>query len=73
MPRGDLPTGVPSSLRWRTSSFSGEGNCVEVASDGVNVLLRDSKNPAGPRLTLTPGAWTAFLAAIRDGEFNPAS
>ena len=44
-------------LRWRKSSYSGNGggNCVEVASnlpDGVAV--RDSKNPDGPRLA-TPG------------------
>jgi hypothetical protein len=38
-----------SEARWRKSTRSGEGNCVEVADNlpGV-VAVRDSKDPAGP-------------------------
>jgi hypothetical protein len=51
---------------WRKASASGNGNCVEVAVNlpGV-VAVRDSKDPAGPALTLTPEAWRAFTARLR--------
>ncbi|MFJ2646205.1 DUF397 domain-containing protein [Streptomyces sp. NPDC087420] len=57
---------------WRKSSFSGDqGNCVEVA-DGVSgrvqdapvTLVRDSKSPAGPRLTFSADAWASFLTTV---------
>ncbi|WBP91046.1 DUF397 domain-containing protein [Kitasatospora cathayae] len=60
-----------SGANWRKSSLSGEtGACVEVA-DGVPGLLpvRDSKDPHGPSLLFTADAWTAFIAAVRAGEF----
>lgn len=70
---GERPNGAPGHLRWRTSSFSGEGNCVEVAADAPNIMLRDSKDPAGPRLAVGAGEWAAFLTAIRAGEFDSTS
>ncbi|TDC56129.1 DUF397 domain-containing protein [Actinomadura sp. KC345] len=57
-------TGAP----WRTSSHSGSGDqCVEVAplSDDLRAV-RDSKDPDGPALVLTPRAWRALLVAIRN-------
>jgi hypothetical protein len=55
-------------LTWRRSSHSGDqgGDCVEIAatpasSPTPNLLIRDSKNPAGPHLTLGPAAFTTFL------------
>ena len=59
---------------WRKSSFSrgNGGACVEVAilpgatEDGASlVAVRDSKDPAGPALVLTPGEWRAFLSGVR--------
>lgn len=57
-------------VAWRKSSRSGETgqtNCVEVAFGGT-VAVRDSKNPAGPILTVSPVAWRAFLSvpSLRD-------
>ena len=52
---------------WRKSFRSAnEGNCVEVADNlpGV-VLVRDSKDPAGPSLAFTPGSWRCLLASLR--------
>ncbi len=49
---------------WIKSSYStDEGpDCVEVATpDETHILVRDTKNPTGPRLTLTPAAWATFL------------
>ncbi|MFJ7047290.1 DUF397 domain-containing protein [Streptomyces sp. NPDC101112] len=53
-------------LTWRKSSHSGDqgGDCVEIAappSSSPTLLIRDSKNPAGPHLTLGPAAFTTFL------------
>jgi hypothetical protein len=63
---------------WRKSTRSnGQSNCVEVADglaseDGPQrvIALRDSKDPAGPRLVFTPAGWDAFTAGVRDGEFD---
>jgi hypothetical protein len=48
---------------WIKSSYStDEGpDCVEVAPTAAHILVRDSKNPAGPRLALAAATWTAFL------------
>lgn len=57
-----------SRAEWRTSSYSSSngGQCVEVAPNlpGV-VVVRDSKNPAGPALVFTRAQWRAFLATAR--------
>ncbi|MFE0760786.1 DUF397 domain-containing protein [Streptomyces smyrnaeus] len=50
---------------WHKSSYSSEqgGACLEVATcPDAQVHIRDSKNPAGPTLTLTPAAWAQFTA-----------
>ena len=53
---------------WRTASAStANGDCVEVAITPGTVLVRDSKDPDGPRLTVSAQAWRAVLASIREG------
>jgi len=32
--------------------------------------MRDSKDPDGPKLVFTPAEWAAFVAGVRDGEFD---
>jgi hypothetical protein len=55
-----------TNARWRKSTRStNNGTCVEVAFVGDVVATRDSKNPSGPVLVVTPAAWTAFLASVR--------
>ncbi|SCG79405.1 protein of unknown function [Micromonospora echinaurantiaca] len=52
---------------WRKSTRSGtQGECVEVADNlpGV-VLVRDSKDPSGPVLTVGPHNWRAFVDFAR--------
>ncbi|MGJ5897303.1 DUF397 domain-containing protein [Streptomyces niveiscabiei] len=49
---------------WRKASYSGDqgGDCVEIASTPLTrIAIRDSKNPAGPHLTLHPTAFSEFL------------
>lgn len=57
--------------RFRKSSFSGGGGCVEVRllPDG-HIAVRDSKDLSLPANQYTSSAWTAFLAGIRAGEFD---
>ncbi|MFC4588310.1 DUF397 domain-containing protein [Sphaerisporangium corydalis] len=58
---------------WRKSFRSGNngGECVEIATNLPSVVaVRDSKNPNGPVLTLTPRAWRAFLGGVNGSQFN---
>ena len=51
---------------WHTSSYStNEGSCVEVAPAPDRVLVRDSKDPDGPALTVPTPAWRTFLTPWR--------
>ncbi|KUL46424.1 DUF397 domain-containing protein [Streptomyces regalis] len=55
---------IPAGIQWRKSSYSGDqgGSCVEIAETPHTTLaIRDSKNPAGPILTLEPAAFSAFV------------
>jgi hypothetical protein len=55
--------GTCVQVGWRTSSYSANGgDCVEVAATPERVLVRDSKNPAGPALTVPTPAWRTFLS-----------
>lgn len=51
-----------SRTRWRKSSFTGEGNCVELA---FGAGVRDSKNPTGGHLTVNTLAYQALLQFAR--------
>lgn len=55
-----------SELRWRRSSRSGPNgdNCVEVATARARVFVRDSKDPDGGMLTVSPAEWRTFLADV---------
>ncbi|NED02114.1 DUF397 domain-containing protein [Streptomyces sp. SID6648] len=61
--------------RWFTSSYSENGGaCVEVATNlaaphGI-VPVRDSKNVAGPALTVPAAAFSAFVAGVRAGDLG---
>lgn len=59
------------ALDWRKSTRSNTGACLEVALDGEIVLVRDSKRPYGPILSIPPGAWAVLLAQLR-GSAQPA-
>jgi hypothetical protein len=56
---------------FRKSSYSGaQGDCVEVAATTGGRAIRDSKNPHGPLLHLSPHGWHAFLAAAKHGTLD---
>jgi Domain of unknown function (DUF397) len=61
-----------SGAAWRKSARSGGAtNCVEVAGGlPLIVAVRDSKDPAGPKLTFAFGAWDTFTARVKSGNYN---
>ncbi|TDD84785.1 DUF397 domain-containing protein [Actinomadura darangshiensis] len=63
---------TPAAPTWRKSSHSQGGGteCVEVAQVSDKRAVRDSKDPAGPVLSLTPGAWTSLLSTIKTGAHD---
>ncbi|CAM5256111.1 toxin [Streptomyces xanthochromogenes] len=58
--------------RWRKSTYSGgDGcNCLEVADDVPHIVpVRDSKTaPHGPTLVFRAGAWSAFIADVKESN-----
>jgi hypothetical protein len=56
---------------WRMSTHSnGQANCVEVNLAPDAVAIRDSKNPIGAVLSVTPAAWSGFTTTIKQGNLG---
>ena len=59
---------------WRKSRYSGGSentDCVELTRlDGTEIGVRDSKNPAGGHLSLSPEALGRLLARIKSGDLE---
>jgi hypothetical protein len=67
---GESSEETRAEARWIRSSFSADGNCVEVAWQGAHVLVRDSKDRGGPCLKFSTAEWQAFLDGTEAGEFS---
>lgn len=68
MDRADL-----TGLTWRKSTRSGGdgGDCVEAAKTPLRMIaVRDSKNPTGPTLVLTPAEWRTFLTTVKHSDLD---
>jgi hypothetical protein len=71
-----MPTDGNSILReahWVKSSRSAGngGACVEVARNLPGVVgVRDSKDPTGPALAVTPAAWLSFASAVKNDRLG---
>ena len=55
---------------WRKSTFSEAGNCVEIACEGQVVLVRDSKDCAGPVPEIPASKWRTFVGRVKAGGFD---
>ncbi|MFF8610167.1 DUF397 domain-containing protein [Streptomyces sp. NPDC015346] len=58
-------------IHWRKSSFSedSDGNCLELATHGGDILVRESDDPEVVVRT-SPQKLRAFLAGVKAGEFD---
>lgn len=65
-----LPDPDGGSLVWRRSTFCNATTCVEVASSGRTVLVRDSEFPDGPVLKCSDLVWHTFLRAAIAGKYD---
>ncbi|MFD4693767.1 MULTISPECIES: DUF397 domain-containing protein [unclassified Streptomyces] len=71
-----IDNGVPADsltdVTWMKSHHSNpSGNCVEMALlPGGDVAVRNSRHPQGPALVYTEAEVRAFLAGVRDGDFD---
>jgi hypothetical protein len=63
----DLP-----DVAWRKSTRSGLDGCVEVGflAEGDRVMVRHSKDRAGPVLTFAAAEWQSFVVGAAKGEFD---
>ncbi len=52
---------------WRKSTYSdgNGGSCVETASAGSVVLVRDTTDRDGVTLSVSAGAWQEFTGALK--------
>ncbi|MEV1286955.1 DUF397 domain-containing protein [Micromonospora sp. NPDC049679] len=58
------------SVDWRRSRRCDSNTCVEVASAGAAVAMRDGKDPDGVILVFSRDDWAAFVAGLRAGDFD---
>jgi hypothetical protein len=64
-----MDNGTCVEVAWVTAS-AGNGACVDVAGHDGQVLIRDSKDPDGPRLAFRRDEWDVFLAGCKAGVFD---
>jgi hypothetical protein len=58
-------------IQWRKSSYSqddGHGNCVEISTNTSALLVRDSKDPAGPSLAFSRREMVRLADQIKAGR-----
>jgi hypothetical protein len=63
---------LPAVIWQKSRRSNPSGNCVEMAKlpDGTGVAVRNSRDPDGPTLIYTHNEIAAFLAGVRDGDFD---
>jgi len=54
------------NVNWRKFTYSfANGNCVEVGTGQGVVAVRDSTDPDGPVIDVSPRAWTEFTEYVK--------
>ncbi|MCX4754447.1 DUF397 domain-containing protein [Kitasatospora purpeofusca] len=57
-------------LNWQKSTYSGENmDCIEIASDGHDVRIRESDEPSSV-ITTTKANLAAWIRGTKVGEFD---
>lgn len=66
-----MPADQVGATQWRKSTYSGVGNCVELARlASGEVAMRNSRFPEGPALLCPPEGFAAFLDAAKRGDLD---
>ncbi|WP_308249886.1 DUF397 domain-containing protein [Sphaerisporangium fuscum] len=73
--QGTTPVGELPDIAWHisTKSENGGGSCVEagpLADGSGRVAVRHSHHPDGEVIVYTRAEWQAFIAGVKDGEFD---
>jgi hypothetical protein len=55
---------------FRTASFCGNSECVEIAKRDGLIVLRDSAQPHGTMLHYAVGDWGSFVRKIKSGQLD---
>lgn len=66
-------TALAAANNWHKTTYSGgqNGGCIEVGSTPGFVGVQDTKlGLASPILAFTNAGWGAFMAGVKDDEFN---
>lgn len=70
----DMPpmpeAGELARAAWIRAQKSNSGGCVEVAHLDNWVVVRNSRDPSGPKQFYTVHEWECFLDGARKGEFD---
>ena len=61
-----------SGLTWRksTASAGNANSCVEAARSQASILVRNSRDRRGARLSFAHSAWVMVLASAREGVLD---
>jgi hypothetical protein len=61
-----------SGLTWLKSSASSNqsSSCVEFAAAGAQILMRNSRDRLGPRLSLPRATWAVLVEVVHTGELD---
>jgi len=57
-------------LHWRKSTFTDNGQCVEVAETDDGVLVRNSNHPDAGTVLFTRAEMAAWVLGCKAGEFD---
>jgi len=55
---------------WRRAGRCEGGQCLEVGTVGEFVVVRKSADSSGTYVTVSRDEWCAFVAGVKDGEFD---
>ena len=55
---------------WRSAGRCESGACIEIGTLGASILIRNSADPDGRRLTMNHAMWQKFVARVKSGAYD---